>query len=1199
MDAQQALAFVDALVFAKKGKHLSDLQRLILHSSWSDPRQRYDDIAKTYGYSVNYLKQDVGPKLWQLLSEVCDEKVSKTNFRSALERQSHQNSHPLEREIKQPLRSHIPINEMTKDRDWGDAPDVSVFYNRDRELATLEEWIVCDRCRLIVLLGMGGIGKTHLCVKLGERIEKHFEYLIWRSLVHAPSLQQLTIDLLKFLTQGEENNLPIVFEEQISYLINILKKKRCLLLLDNAETILKSGVLVGQYQEGYEDYKSFFQRLGECNHNSCLLLNSREIPKEIALMQGETLPVRSLKLGGFDFQAGQKILQIKGCFLESEESYQVLIENYGGNPLALKIVASIAADLFNGNISESIQNNFLIIGELNEVLEQQFDRLPFSAKSFLYWLTLKQEPIDESESIAAIVPEFSLGIIIETIQSLWHRSFLEKKNKKFFLQPVIREYLQNKLVEQIFEEIESENFLLLNQYPLLRSRAKEYIKQAQIKLIIKPLTDKLLTSYKNLKAIELKLQKILTNLRENTTLTPGYAAGNLMNILCQLQVDLSGYDFSNLTVWSACLQNTHLANVNFTRADLSQSVFAKQLTSILSLAFSPDGKLLATGDVNGEIHLWQIADGQPILSCKGHAGWIHAIAFSPDGKMFCSASSDHTIKIWDSFDGSCLKTLTGHHQRVRSVVFSPDGKLLVSGGSDATIRLWNTRSGQCLKVLSGHENYVWSVAFSPDGSAIASGSEDKSIKLWDVNTGECLQTLLEHNRWVRAIAFSPDGKLLASGSGDRTIKIWETITGKCLRTLTGHAQRLRSLAFSLDGKLLASGSGDRTVRLWSVADGQCLKTLHGHNSLLTSVAFSPDGTTLATGGEDRSVRLWEVSTGSCIDIWQGYGSWIQSVAFSPDGKTLASGSEDKTVRLWKIDRTLETPSSSMTLEGHQGWVCSVAYSPDGRYLASGSSDYSIKLWDVGTGQCLKTLLGHKRWIGSVAFSPDGLTLASCSGDYTVKLWDTIAGNCLKTLQGHAGWLWSVQFHPDGVTLASASEDKTIKLWDIRTGECIQTLIGHTSWVQGISFSPDGKFLASASCDCSIRLWDVITGKCLKTLREHTSWVQSVAFSPDGEILASGSCDRSVKLWNLSTGKCQQTILAHQSWVWSVAFSPDSKIVASGGQDETIRLWDLEAGKCLDLLRTKRPYEGMCITKATGLTEVQREALKFLGAVDAN
>jgi WD40 repeat protein len=1219
MDIQQALAFVDTLIFEKTGKHLTDLQRRVLHSFWSDPHLRYHDIAETYGYSVNYLKQDIGPKLWQLLSECCGEKISKANFRSALERRWHQTdikntnvivegNLPLKTltqqviptpESSSPKMNDTPLEKMKTYQDWGDAPDVSVFYNRTEELTTLEKWIVNDGCRLVVLRGMGGIGKTHLSIKLAEQIQHNFEYLIWRSLVSAPPLQQLTRDLLNFLTQGEENNLPIRLEEQISTLMQMLKTKRCLLILDNTETILRSGVLAGQYQQGYEDYRTFFQAVGQRQHNSCLLLTTREKPKEISFMQGETLPVRCFKLAGLTLQAGQQLLQVKGCFLESELCLQEFIKKYSGNPLALKIISAIAKDLYNGNISELLKSKLFIPGEINELLEQQFNRLPASEKKFLFWLTLEQEQFDQNALKSLYIPEIPSPIISETIRSLLHRSLLEKKNKKFFLQPVVREYLQNKIIQEILEEIESENIVLLNQYPLLKSAAKEYVRQGQIQLFIKPLADQLLSLYKSLDKIELKFQKILARLRENTALEPGYAAGNMINILCQLQIELSGYDFSDLTVWSAYLQKINLQNVNFTRTDLSQSVFAKQLTSILSLAFSDNGKLLATGDVNGEIHLWQIDNGQAVLSCKGHAGWVHSISFSPNGKMLCSASSDHTVKLWDVFDGSCLKTLTGHHQRVRSVVFSPDGNIIASGSSDATIRLWDAHSGECFQVLSGHKNYIWSVAFSPDGSIIASGSEDKTIKLWDADTGECLQTLSGHNRWIRAIAFSPDGKLLASGSGDRTLKIWEISTGKCVKTFTGHSQRLRSVAFSPDGKLVASASGDHTARLWSINDGQCLKNLHGHNSLLTSVAFSPNGTILATAGEDRSVRLWEVSTGSCIDIWQGYGSWIQSVAFSPDGKTLASGSEDKTIRLWNLEtaQSLETPPHSIVLEGHRGWVCSVAFSPDGKHLASGSSDYSIKLWDVNTGQCLKTLQGHRRWIGSVAFSPNGMTLASCSGDYTVKLWDIITGNCIKSLEGHEGWLWSVQFSPDGNILASASEDQTIKLWDIATGNCIKTLVGHTSWVQGIFFSPDGKLLASASCDCTIRLWNVATGECLNTFRGHSSWVHSVAFSPDGEILASGSCDQTVKLWNLKTGKCQLTIPAHQSWVWSVAFSPDGKILVSGGQDETMRIWDIHTGKCLQTLRTKRPYEGMCIQDVKGITDVQREALKFLGAVD--
>jgi hypothetical protein len=561
MDNQKALTVVDTLVFTKNGKYLSDIQRLLLHSSLSDSRLRYDDIAKNHGYSLNYLKQDVGPKLWQMLSDVCGEKVSKTNFRSALERQCNRASLdpsdvtiPSNISIEQIAASTptatalVPIV-PTRHLDWGDAPDVAIFYNRIQELATLSQWIVSDGCRLVVLAGMGGIGKTHLSIKLAEQIQPHFQCLIWRSLAPATPLSELVIDLLKSLTQGTETNLPSTLEEQISMLIHVLKKSKCLLILDNAEILLESGVLAGQYQADYQNYQIFFQRIGTCQHQSCVLLTTREQPQEITLMQGNTLPVRSLKLAGLNVESGQKILQSRGCFVESAACLQLTIAKYGGNPLLLKIVSAIASELYNGNISEFIQSRSSIYREIGDVLDQQLDRLRDSEKSFLYWLTIEQKPLDWIELNSGNYPGILPEAIIETVRSLLHRSLIEKQNKKFCLQPVVKEYLQHKAIEQIIAEIESENLFLLDRYPLRRSTATEYLKQTQIDTIVKPLLARLLIIYKTPTQICNKFKKILTNLQTEPTLEPGYAAGNIINLWGQLQVDLSGFDFSEIQLW--------------------------------------------------------------------------------------------------------------------------------------------------------------------------------------------------------------------------------------------------------------------------------------------------------------------------------------------------------------------------------------------------------------------------------------------------------------------------------------------------------------------------------------------------------------------------------------------------------------------------------------------------------------------------
>jgi WD40 repeat protein len=1210
MEQEQIITLVDDLVFTKTGQHLSDLQKQLLSVSWSDPRQRYEEIAFSCGYSVSYIKQDAGPKLWQLLSDICGEKVKKTNFRATLERQF---------QLLSTSKSQLPETNQDHDlislkHDWGEAPDISIFYDRQVELTKLQQWITGDRCRLVTILGMGGMGKTHLSIKLGETIANHFEYIIWRSLSNAPYLHTILADILQFFTT--EKDLATNVEDQISCLIDFCRKHRCLIILDNLETILASGTYAGSYQESYQNYRKLFQKIGECKHQSCFLLTSREKSQEIALMSGEQLPVRSLILEGLQPEAGLKLLQIKGCHWQSETEASLLVQQYTGNPLALKIVAATINELFEGDLGSFFQHQTLIVDQIINLLEEHFERLSELGKVILYWLAININPISTTELETDIFPKVSASEILITLKSLVSRCLIETQNNQFSLQPVIREYLLKKFIATIVKEITTEDLDLCNHYALLKTNIKEYTRKAQIKFIIQPITEKLLTIFKSSHKLEKQFKKILEKIQSRYPEEQGYAAGNLINLLSQMNTDLTEYNLSRLTIKQAYLQDIKLHQVNLDDSRLYQSVFAEKITNILTLSYSPDGQFLATGDASGEIRLWDVKNYQLLCICQGHAGWVHSVAFSPSNffnksGILASGSSDQTIKIWDINTGKCLKTLSGHNQRVRSVIFSPDGRFLASSSSDYSIRLWDINKGKCLKILSGHQGYVWSIVISSNGKILASGSEDHTVKIWDLETGNCLKTLQGHTLWIRSIALSPDDKILASGGGDRTIKIWDLETGNCLDTLQGHTQRIRSIAFSPDGKILASGAGDHTIRLWDYQQGICQKTLHGHNSRLGAIAFSPDSKTLASGGEDSAIKLWEVNTGECLKTWQGYASWVQSVAFSPifspisnqkDQKLiLASGSEDKTIKLWEIaskseDNFLKNQYLT-TFTGHKGWVCSVIFSPDGKLLASASSDYTLKLWDVATGECLKTLFGHTRWIRSVAFSPDGKLLASASGDFTLKIWDVATGKCLKTLSGHQSWLWSVAFSPDGQFLASGSEDKTIKIWDPKTGECLATLTGHKSWVQSVIFSPDSQFLASGSCDHTVKLWQLDNQQCLKTFIGHKSWVQSVAFSPDGKFLASGSCDQTVKIWRLEDWKFCRTLIGHESWVWSVVFSPDGEILATGSQDESIKLWDIKTGQCLETLRTKRPYEGMSITETKGLTEAQKLTLKILGAFD--
>ncbi|MBD2563655.1 MULTISPECIES: WD40 domain-containing protein [Nostoc] len=1078
-------------------------------------------------------------------------------------------------------------------QNWGQAPSIrGVFYGREAELSKLKEWIVKDNCRLIALLGMGGIGKTALSVKLADEVQNNCERLIWRTLRNAPPIEEMLAILIRFLSDEQESDLPKTVDERITLLIHYFRKRRCLVVLDNVETILQGGERAGHYREGYEGYGQLLKRVGEEFHQSCLVLTSREKPKEFAPLEGKASPVRTLSLAGLGETEGQEILKDKGLF-GSHTNWAKLVENYSGNPLALKLVSETIRELFGGDIAAFLDEGEIIFGDTRNLLDQQFERTSDLEKEIIYWLAIKREAVSLEDLLDDIVRPLVKRELLEAVESLRRRSLIEKSAALFTLQPVVMEYITEMLVEKVAQQISTGEMTLFMSHPLSEATAKDYIRNAQINLILIPVLKRLITIFRLTKTIEDKLTKILSKLQEKSPPQPGYAVGNILNLLCQMQTDLTGYNFSNLTVWQAYLQGVNLHNVNFANADLAKSAFSGTLGSITSVAFSSDGKLLAAGDADAKTHLWQVADTREIFALSGHKSRIWSVAFSPDSRILASASEDQTVKLWDVREGKCLRTLQGHSHRVWSATFSPDAKILASGSDDRTVKLWDVHTGQCLKTLQGHTSWVWPVSFNPDAKILASGSEDQTIKLWDVSEGKCLRTLQGHTGWIRSVAFSPNGRFLVSCSDDQTIKLWDVHEGNCLKTLQGHTNWIRSVAFSPDGQIIASCSDDQTVKLWDGYTGQYIKTLTGHTSWVWSVAFSPDGQTLASGSEDQTVKLWDIREGKCVKTLQGYTHRVRATAFNPDGRILASGTDDKTIKLWDIHEG----KCFKVLHGHTSWIWSVAFSPDGHILASGGDDQTVKLWDIHEGKCLITLQGHTSWVRSVAFSCDGKTLASSGDDQTIKLWDVHTGQCLRTLQGHTSWVWSVTFSPDNQTLASGSEDQTVKLWDFREGKCLRTLQGHTSWVWPVAFSPDGQILASSGDDQIVKLWDVHTGQCLKTLQGHKSRVWSVAFSPDGHILASSGDDQTVKLWDIHTAQCLKTLQGHTSWVRSVSFSPDNCILASGSEDETIKLWDIKIGECLKTLRIQRLYEGMNITGVTGLTTAQLLTLKALGAVE--
>ncbi|MEK8019583.1 MAG: NB-ARC domain-containing protein [Candidatus Parabeggiatoa sp.] len=1131
------------------------------------------------------------------------------------------------REKKKGLQAEIQSVSQSN-QDWGDAPDVPVFFGRTQELATLEQWIIKDRCRLVAILGMGGIGKTGLSMQLGQGgigktdlslkcvhgIQTQFEYVIWRKLLNAPPVTEILGEMIKFLSNQQEVDLPDTIERQVSRLLHYLKAHRCLLILDNAEAILRGGDQSGQYQEGYEGYGELLRQVGDVPHQSCLLLTSREKPQEIASLEGDNKPVRCLELRGLDETEGQKIFAEIGDFSGSDEDWKELTEFYNGNPLVLELAARHIKKVFSGNISRFLKEGKQVFGKLHELLDWHFKRLSTNEREIMYWLAINREPVTLSELKDDIVSLLAKEQVPETLDSLSDQIPIERSVEYFTLQPVLIEYMTARLikqvdeeiriakpeivdyttsllVEQIGEEIKTGEIALLNNYALIKALTKDYVREAQRRLILKPVLDKLLVTFGEQSHFEAQLKKILSTLQEKYPRKPGYAAGNVLDMLCQLKTDLRGYDFSYLTIWQAYLQGRDLHEINFAHCTFAKTLFTQTFGGILSVTFSPDGKILATGATNGEIRLWQVTNSSPILTLQGHSDWIQSIAFSPDGQMIASGSDDRTVKLWDSHTGQCLNTRS-YTKWVRSVAFSPDGQMIADGSEDFTIKLWKISTDQLLNILQGHSDRVYSVAFSPDGKIIVSGSEDYTIRLWDVSTGQCLNILQGHTDRVRSVVFNLDGRTVASGSDDHTIKLWNVSTGQCLNTLYGHTNWIWSIDFSPNGQIIASGSYDKTLKLWDISTAQCLNTLQGHTSRITSVTFSPDGHTIASGSDDQTVKLWDVTTGKCLNSLQGYRNGIWSIAFNPNGEILVSSGEDRTIKFWNVS----TGQYLHSLHGHSNRIASVAFSPNGQTIVSGGYDQTIIIWDISRNQCINTLHTPGGLVWSIAFNSDDKTIAFAIDESIVTLWN-ITTQHINKLHGHTDWVESVAFSPDGQILASGSDDKTVRIWNVYNGKCLNVLQGHSDKVWPVIFSPDGQFIASGGDDKTIKIWETKDWKCFKTLQGHTHSIRTLSFSPDSKKLVSAGEDQTVKLWDVFSGDCLKTLQGHTAIVRSVAFSPDGRIIASASEDETIKFWDAKTGECLKTLRAPGPYEGMNITGAEGLTEAQKSSLKTLGAVE--
>jgi WD40 repeat protein len=1190
---QSLLKTINTLLVTHGLVGLNDVQIAVLEGTLAG--KSYPEIADRSTYTVEYIRE-VGAKLWQLLTQILGEPVNKKNIRSVLQR----------------YQESVAIAALERQYFWGEAIDVSIFYGRTQELKTLDRWITQDRCRLIEILAIGGMGKTALAVKLAQKTKEQFEFVVWRSLRNAPLLSDLLAETIALISKQQEIELVVAPDLHISRLLHYLREHRCLLILDNVESILLSGS-PRNYLAGYEGYGELFRQVAESAHQSCVLLTSREQVAEVANFAGDRLPVRVLPLDGLSIAAGMAILGDKGLPLTIENG-QELVDLYAGNPLALKIVSTSILELFDGRVTEFLGQGAAVFNGIRLLLAQQFDRLSAVEQQIMFWLAIDREWVSVKELQADLLPTVSTGQLLESLEYLQGRSLIERKDGRFTQQPVVMEYAIEQLLRLVRQEICSGSPQLFLRYGLMKAQAKDYVRESQIRVIVLPLLTMLESDLGGRESIGLALKQILLGLRADSFATASYGAGNCLNLLCQLQADLTGLDLAGLSIRQADLRDVSLAQVNLTRTNLVSSVFAESISDIYLVVISPENplverqtlryqRLIASGSSNGNISIWQIDNGRNLLNISAHNSFVVGLAFTADSKRLISSSFDRYIKVWDLETGKCLQswqssapiyrialsndgkvlasgsecgsiflwelatgkllnTLTGHNSVVMNVVFQPNGQLLASGSFDTTIRLWDLTTNECIDTFTGHTQPIFSVAFNELGTQLVSSGFDTSIKVWDIKSSCCVHTLQSHSRVVVTALFSPNGSQIISGSQDLTVRIWEqanTDDWHCSKILQGHQNNLWSIALDSTGKTLVSSDISGVLKFWDIESGQCWKTLRSIPKAVRAVAFHPQSNLLASSSENRQIYLWDLNTDRCLSSTLAHQMAVWQIAFSPKGESLVSCGMDGAVKLWDIATNSRLKADPKLLQISPVFILTVSFHPHVEILASGGPAIGICFWNYQTGELLRQFdlfkLGDIKVV-DLAFHPTGRWIASACHEPDIKIWDVEAGQCYQTLQGHTSQNWTVTFHPQGDLLASGSEDNSIRIWQIHTGECLYVLSGHTACVTGAAFSPDGGYLASSSKDATVRIWDVATGECIKILEGHTDLVNFVVYHPD----------------------------------------PQRRLLASCSHDETIRLWDTDTWECIKVLRPQRIYEDMNITGATGLSAAQLATLKTLGAI---
>jgi WD40 repeat protein len=1104
-------------------------------------------------------------------------------------------------EQQPPPTTHLPeggelnVEAPSRRQDWGEAPSLSALFGRSAELDLLRGWVMDDHCRLLTLVGMGGIGKSALAASLAQELAPQFEFVYWRSLALGLPPQFWLARAIGYLS---ENRLTPATDtpSAVEQLTRLLTERRCLLIYDNFETVLEPGERASRYREDYVNYGWILRAVGEANHRSCMIVTSREKPPEFARLEGPRSASRSLRVSGLSVEASMELLQSANLAAD-HSGWESLVARYGGNALALKVVAETIDELFAGDVEAFLAQTRTdtVFGDIRRLLDEHVRRLSLLELDILYWLAIEREPQSLAMLHAHELSLTSRAETLEALEALRRRSLVERGDASatFVLQPVIQEYISTCIVDSVLRELTTDQHDVIRRFPLVRGNAKDWVRRSQERFLAEAVLERMEVACGGRAAVEERLMERISASRVRPLSEQGWEPGTLVNLLRLQRGQLQSLDLSGLHLRQVYLQQIEGQDSSLAGADLVESPVTDAFNFTRSLAISPDGTYLAAGTANGEVRLWRVADRTPLLAVQAHASMVFGLAISPDGHLLASGGADGRIRVWGVGDGRDMGTLVGHAGMVYGLAFVGDGRLLLSAGLDGSVRIWDLQKGQCQRVLQSENTAAkLTVAVSEDSRVAAAGGLDGTVTLWDLVEHTRLRQFHAHAGAVRSVALGGGGALLVTAGDDAHLRVWDVQSGELLFERDPGGGGIFQVAVSRDGRTCASTASNGVVRVWETASGHCVATLSEHTNLVFSVGLTADGMMAASGGLDGTIRIWNVPGARCTATIQSHMGGVRSICLSRDTDRFVVGGVDGSVRVWSIDA-----GARLAVFHTYGGLMSVKLTTDAeRAIVAGYGP--VQVWSLSPVRNIRSVSGHVDMVYGLAVAADNSLIATGGADGTLRLCNLRGEGGDVVFAEYESSVNNVAMSGDGKMLAAVVLDEAVDLWSVARQERVARLpmgVGKSSWA--IALSEDGRVLGCGGEDGVVRVWDTREQRPRLTVDAHAGGALSCALSSDGHRLATSGGDGRVRLWSVESGEALATWDEHNGAVWAVDLSRDGQWLVSGGLDGTARVWHAGRATSVHVLRPDRPYERMDITGLTGVTAAQRAALLSLGAIE--